>query len=185
MTFLFPALSRISSPNSLLPQPPFTISEPTIILWHFYSLPSLVSPLPTHFCLNLTLPLLHLPWSCDILIPCPLSYLLSQLTFASTSLYHFWTYHNPVTFLFPALFRISSPNSNASFLPQTPYRPISALTPPPFHFYSSSVCYQLHSRLLLFNFIIVIYTHRVYFYFMFCYFYLVFYVGFIYLGKTS
>jgi hypothetical protein len=47
VTFLFPALSRISSPNSLLPQPHFTISEPTIILWHSYSLPFLVSPLPT------------------------------------------------------------------------------------------------------------------------------------------
>ena len=39
-----------------------------------------------------------------------------------------------MTFLFPALSRIPTPNSTASFLSQTPYRPISALTPPPFPF---------------------------------------------------
>ena len=65
---------------------------------------------------------------------CPILEHLSQLISASTSLYHFCTYHNPVTFLFPTLSRIPSPNSTASFLPQTPYQPISALTPPPFPF---------------------------------------------------
>ena len=45
---------------------------------------------------------------------------------------------------------------------------------PLFHFISA-ICYQLHSRLLLVNLIIVIYMHRGYF-FMFCYFYLVFYI---------
>jgi hypothetical protein len=59
---------------------------------------------------------------------------LSQLISASTSLYHFCTYHNPVTFLFPALSRIPSANSTSSILPQTHYRHISALTPPPFPF---------------------------------------------------
>ena len=34
---------------------------------------------PTHFCLNFPLSLLHLPQSCDILIPGPFSYPLSQL----------------------------------------------------------------------------------------------------------
>jgi hypothetical protein len=34
---------------------------------------------PTHFCLNFPLSLLHLPQSCDILIPGPFSYTLSQL----------------------------------------------------------------------------------------------------------
>jgi hypothetical protein len=34
---------------------------------------------PTHFCLNFLLSFLHLPQSCDILIPGPFSYPLSQL----------------------------------------------------------------------------------------------------------
>jgi hypothetical protein len=87
----------------------FTISAPDIILWHSYSLPSLVFLLPTPpplFCLNS----------------------LSGLFLHS---------HHP------------------------------------FSIFIFSVCYQLHSRLLLFHFIIVIYMHRGYF-FMFCYFYLVF-----------
>ena len=58
-----------------------------------------------------------------------------QLSSASISCYHFCTYHNHVTFLFPVLSHIPSPNSTAS----------------------SSVCYQLHSRLILFWFIIVIF----------------------------
>ena len=99
---------------------------------------------------------------------------LSQLISASTSLYHSCTYHNPVTLLFPALSRIPPANSTATFVPQTSYRHISALTPP-FSIFISSVCYQLHSRLLLFNCIIVIYMHRGY-RFMLCYFYLVFHV---------
>jgi hypothetical protein len=52
-----------------------------------------------------------------------------------TPLYHFCTYYNPVTFLFPALSRIPSPNSTTPFLPQAPYWPISALTPPPVPIY--------------------------------------------------
>jgi hypothetical protein len=52
----FSASFWITSPNLFLLQPPFTISAPTIILWHSYSLPSLVSLLPTPsplFCLKL------------------------------------------------------------------------------------------------------------------------------------
>ena len=111
LDFLFSAPFWITSPNSFMLQPPFTISAPTIILWHSYSLLSLVSLLPTPpplFCLKLLIGL-------------------------------FLHSHHPL-----------------------------------FHFISP-VCYQLHSRLLLFNFIIVIYIHRGYC-FMFCYFYLVFYV---------
>ena len=114
-----------------------------------------------------------IPW---LPLFCPILDHLSQLIYASTSLYHFCTYHNPVTFLFPALSRIPS------LLPTPP--PLFCLKlliglflhshHPLFHFISP-VCYQLHSRLLLFNFIIVIYIHRGYC-FMFCYFYLVFYV---------
>jgi hypothetical protein len=37
--FLFSAPFWNTSPNSFLLQPPFTISAPTIILWHSYSLP--------------------------------------------------------------------------------------------------------------------------------------------------
>ena len=56
LDFLFSAPFWITSHNSFLLQPPFTISAPTIILWHSYSLPSLVSLLPTpppHFCSKL------------------------------------------------------------------------------------------------------------------------------------
>jgi len=98
-------------------------------------------------------------------------YHLSQLISASTSLYQFCTYHNTVTFLFPSLSRISSPNSTASFMPQTPYRPISALTSPPFPFPSAINCIQDYYYFIL----SLLYMHRGYF-FMFWYFYLVFYV---------
>ena len=111
LDFLFSAPFWITSPNSFMLQPPFTISAPTIILWHSYSLLSLVSLLPTPpplFCLKL---------------------LIGLFLHSHHHLFHF----------------------------------------------ISPVCYQLHSRLLLFNFIIVIYIHRGYC-FMFCYFYLVFYV---------
>jgi hypothetical protein len=86
----------------------FTMSVPTIILWYSYSVPSLVSLLPTPpplFCLTLLMGI-------------------------------FLHSHHPL-----------------------------------FHLYIY-VCYQLHSRLLLFNCIIVIYMNRGCF-FMFCYFYLV------------
>ena len=58
--FLFSAPFWNTSPNSFLLQPPFTISAPTIILWHSYSPPSLVSLLPTPlplFCLKLLISL--------------------------------------------------------------------------------------------------------------------------------
>ena len=58
----------------------------------------------------------------------------------------------PVTILFPALSRTPSPNSTASFLPQTPYRPISALTSPPFLFLflpSAINCIQDYYYLIL------------------------------------
>ena len=89
-------------------------------------------PLPTHFFFNLPLQFLHLPYSCDILNPCPLSYPFSQL-------------HR--------LFSVS--NSLSAYF-------CTHITP--FSILISSVCYQLHSRLLLFNFIIVIYIHRGYFF---------------------
>jgi hypothetical protein len=100
---------------------------------------------------------------------------LNELISTSTSLYLFCTYHNPVTFLFPALSRIPSPNSTASFLPQTPYRPISALTPPPLPFKSlpSAInCIPDYYYLFLSLLYICIGVN----FFMFCYFYLVFYV---------
>ena len=56
LDFLFSAAFWITSPNSFLLQPPFTISAPTIILWHSSSIPSLVSLLstpPSLFCLKL------------------------------------------------------------------------------------------------------------------------------------
>ena len=122
-----------------------------------------------------------LPWSLDSLFCLILDH-LSQLISSSASLYHFCTYHNPVTFLFPALSRIPSANPTASFRPTPPSLFCLKLLidiclhshHPLFHFISA-ICYQLHSRLLLVNLIIVIYMHRGYF-FMFCYFYLVFYI---------
>ena len=107
-----------SSTNIFLPQPPFTISAPTIILWYFHFQPFFVF---------------------SLLAPSP------------------------------------------HFLPQTPFRHITALTPPPFFhlfffFRLPSTAFKIiHS--CCFVFIIVIYVNKGFF-FMFCYFYLVFYVLF-------
>ena len=105
VTFLFPALSRISSPSSLLPQPPFTISEPTIILWHSYSLPSFVSPLPTPtplFCHKRLIGLcLHspLPLSISILLPSAINYIQDYYYLIVSLLY----IHIGVTFIYVLL----------------------------------------------------------------------------------
>ena len=70
-------ITSSNSTNSFLTQPPFTISAPTIILWHSYSLPSLVFPLPTPppLCLAQT-PYL----SISVLTPSPLSILFLLLS---------------------------------------------------------------------------------------------------------
>jgi hypothetical protein len=60
LDFLFSAPFWITSSNSFLLQPPFTISAPTIIMWHSYSLPSLICLLPTPqplFCFKLLISL--------------------------------------------------------------------------------------------------------------------------------
>jgi hypothetical protein len=71
---------------------------------------------------------------------------------------------------------LSYPFSIASVLPQTPYRPISTLTPPPFPFLflpSAINCIQDYYHLIL-SLLYILYMHGGYL-FMFCYFYLLFY----------
>jgi hypothetical protein len=114
-----------------------------------------------------------LPWSLNFLFSTPF-WITSPNSFLLQPLFTISAPPIILSFSFPALSRIPSPNSTASFLPQTPYRLISALTPPPFPFLflpSTINCIQDYYYLI---FIIVFICIRLLF--MFCYFYLVFYV---------
>jgi hypothetical protein len=111
---------------------------------------------------------------------------LHQLISASASLSHFCTYHNLVTFSLSALSRIPSHNSTASFFCLKLL--FVLFLHPVFILFSSSVCYQLYSRLsihvVLFSSLKCRYMNNDYFFcFMFCYFYLVSYFFFIYVKR--